>query len=866
MDLLYKIEFKDLNLLVRLEERNSKRVLYLDTLKSLAKEADRDALALLIKIHLRSPNASRGADTLSFQQIEVTPALSYDALRLMAKTGRLFFQGKSLSISPAPPVKLYWKGEKQGEKTGYLAACFQIQGRDVPVEACEKVFPGTPFWLIYESVLFSFSSSVSWKWIERFLAGPQFLEGMQKKKFLEEEAPVVWKEQAPEKPLQVFPELVLKDGTGSFADLWMEYPGVGSIAFEDLAPSVQGRARLKKEEAAWEKDLIECGFLRKKVGDSNYYVPTERANACLLLLLDVGWKIKDARGRTVYRQGELDFSVAEKKGAIAIRGQVCFGDKTASLRSHMEALRQGRMWVELDDSVGLLDRKKSVLIEGQWDEEGESLCLPKAQAVAALPLLNISSIRWEESVRQMAEGMAKGFGGADWDTALPDPSFKGTLLPYQQKGVNWLALLHRWGFSGLLADEMGLGKTVQVLAFFSRLNADGGRNLPILIVAPTSLLFNWQAEIRRFLSAEVYIHSGPHRLKRVDELRRLPWIVTSYALLRLDEEIFSQIEFEAIALDESNAIKTAATQTAQAAYRLKGRFRVALSGTPVENHLEEIGSQFRFLLPDLKFSLKPNELESVRRKLKPFILRRRKEEVQIDLPEKMEQVVWIEMEEVQRQVYESYRTTLRSGLLKKVGVEGIQAHRMEVLEAILRLRQICCDPRLVGDETGGAKLQRLMEEIEEAVLENRKILVYSQFTSMLHLIQAELHQKGIHPLYLDGSVGGEKRGELVRAFQEDPSCLVFLLSLKAGGVGLNLTAAETVVLFDPWWNEAVERQAIDRAHRIGQKKTVMAKRYLIPGTVEEKIQQLKAKKQSVADQLLEDQGDWSVDDLFSLLD
>jgi superfamily II DNA or RNA helicase len=865
MDLLYKVEFKDLNLLVRLEERNSKRILYLDTLKSLAKEADRDALALLIKIHLRSPNASRGADTLSFQQIEVNPALSYDALRSMAKTGRLFFQGKPLAISSAPLVKLYWKGEKQGEKACNLAAFFQIQGKDVPVEACAKVFPGTPFWLIYESVLFSFSSSVSWKWIERFLAGPQFLEGMQKKKFLEEEAPVVWKEQAPEKPLQVFPELILKDGTGSFADLWMEYPGVGCVAVEDLAPSVQGKARLKKEEAAWEKDLIECGFLRKKVGDSNYYVPTERASSCLLLLLDVGWKIKDARGRTVYRQGNLDFSVEEKEGAIAIRGQVCFGEETASFRSHRDALQQGRMWVEISDGkVGLLDRKKSVLIQGdQWDEEGKTLCLPKAQAVAALPLLDIPSIQWEGSVRRMAEGLRKG---ADWETALPDPSFKGTLLPYQQKGVDWLALLHRWGFSGLLADEMGLGKTVQVLAFFSRLNADRGRNLPILIVAPTSLLFNWQAEIRRFLSIEVYIHSGPHRLKGVDELKRLPWIVTSYALLRLDEEILSQIEFEAIALDESNAIKTSATQTAKAAYRLKGRFRIALSGTPVENRLEEIGSQFQFLLPDLKFSLKPNELESVRRKLKPFILRRRKEEVQIDLPEKMEQAVWIEMEEAQRQVYESYRTTLRSGLLKKVGVEGIQAHRMEVLEAILRLRQICCDPRLVGDEIGGAKLQRLKEEIEEAVLENRKMLVYSQFTSMLHLIRTELNQKGIHPLYLDGSMSGEKRGELVQAFQEDPNCLVFLLSLKAGGVGLNLTAAETVVLFDPWWNEAVERQAIDRAHRIGQKKTVMAKRYLIPGTVEEKIQQLKAKKQSVADQLLEDQGDWSVDDLFSLLD
>jgi len=863
MDLLYKIEFKEPHLLiVRLEERGSKRILYLDTLKALAKDADRDALSLLTKIHLRSPNASRVAETLSFQQIEVSAPHSYEALKLMAKTGRLFYQGKAIAISSAC-AKIYWKGEKHSEKSCTLSAVLQFQGQEVSLNVCSMVFPGTPFWFIHDFIIGSFTSEIHWKWIEIFLRGPVSLEGMQKKKFLEEEPTIIWKESAPERRLEVFPELVLKDSTGCFADLWMDYPGIGRVAFEDLAPSIQGRGRLKNEEAQWEKDLLETGFFRKIVGDSHYYAPSEKSRESLLLLLDIGWKIKDSKGRSIYRQGRLDLDLREENEAISLRGNVYFGTEKGSFKTVMESVSKGRMWVELNDqSIGLLDRKTVSFIEGEWKEE--TLYVRKIQIGAVLPFLDLPSVKWEENLRRMAEGLRQG---AAFETASPDRSFQGTLMPYQQRGVDWMAFLYRWNFSGLLADEMGLGKTVQVLAFFSRLAANPRTKLPILIVAPTSLLFNWRAEIGRFLpGASVYLHDGPERLKNASDFQGLPWIITSYALLRIDEELFSKMEFEAIALDESNAIKTAATQTAQAAYRLKGRFKVALSGTPIENRPEEIQSQFRFLIPDL---LDRNiEIEKLKGKLRPFILRRRKEEVQIDLPEKMETVVWIEMDEAQAQIYESYRSNLRSGLLKKVDKDGLQAHRMEVLEAILRLRQICCDPRLVGSEEEGAKLQRLLIEVEEALLENRKILIYSQFTSMLQLIGKELKKRGQEFLYLDGSTSGEKRGDLVRSFQEDPKSSIFLLSLKAGGVGLNLTAAETVLLFDPWWNEAIETQAIDRAHRIGQKKTVIAKRYLIPGTLEEKMLQLKAKKRAAADQILDSQGDFSnltADDLLFLL-
>jgi superfamily II DNA or RNA helicase len=676
--LIYKIEKKGRSLLVRLEQQGSRRILYLDTLKAIAKEIDQEALALLVKIHLQT---NRNAQTLSFDRIDVPPSHVEEALRLMRKTGRM---------------------------------------------VGEVIIPS-------------------------------------------------------EKPLEVLPRLVLQDASGSFANLWMDY-GIGQVAFEDFAPTIKGHPRLKKEEASWEKDLLEAGYARKMVGGSHYYCPSDKVKGALDLLLAVGWQIHHASGKPVGKQIEI----REENGRVVIRGPI----------------------------RGLLDQK--IQMGGVW--EGDALILKRSQVGAVLPLLSEAHVNWDENLRKLAEGLKSG---ASLETAPVDASFRGTLLPYQQKGVDWLQFLYRWGFSGLLADEMGLGKTVQVLAFLSRV----GTNLPILIVAPTSLLFNWEAEIQRFLPGHTNI------------------TLISYAALRLNG---MEGEFEVIVLDESNAIKTASTQTARAACKLKGRFRICLSGTPIENRPDEIWSQFHFLMPDL---IERNG-ETLKQQIRPFILRRRKEEVQLDLPEKIEQITWLEMDEAQRELYETYRKGIR--------VDGVS--RMQILEAILRLRQICCDPRLVGSELKGAKMDQLISDVQEALEQKRKVLIFSQFTSMLQLMRQEFKEA----LYLDGSIAAAERGELVRSFQEDPNSSLFLLSLKAGGVGLNLTAADYVFLFDPWWNEAVERQAIDRAHRIGQKKTVVAKRYLMAHSIEEKMLQLKGKKQHAADQLLDLEG-WTQEELLLLL-
>jgi SNF2 family DNA or RNA helicase len=451
-------------------------------------------------------------------------------------------------------------------------------------------------------------------------------------------------------------------------------------------------------------------------------------------------------------------------------------------------------------------------------------------------------------------------------TTYPGSQFIGELRPYQQEGVNWLSFLYEYGFHGILADDMGLGKTVQVLAFLSQLQL----SQPILIVLPTSLIFNWKKEIERFLPGQpVMVHHGSLRPKAFDLRSSGTFILTSYTTLRIDLPLFLSIEYQGVILDEAQVIKNAQTQTAQAVCRLNSQFRLSITGTPVENHLSELWSHFHFLIPELLGEHKEFEaeltagvadsryLKKIKRKIKPFILRRRKEEVAKDLPEKIEQIVWVEMAASQRQVYDEFLAGIRGNLLKKVETDGISRHRMEVLEAILRLRQICCHPLLVSahlaenQAIASSKLDILLQDLETILDEGRKVLVYSQFTSMLALIGKELKNRGWNFAYLDGST--MNREKVVNQFQEDPQVPIFLISLKAGGIGLNLTAADYVLLFDPWWNEAVENQAINRAHRIGRQDTVFAKRYLAQETIEEKIMILKEHKRLLIEDILDDE-------------
>jgi len=850
LQLVYRIQIKEPNTLsVRLEEKGSRRILYIDHLRLAMPEADRAAVNFLIEIHRKAPHVSRNLDTASFQCIEVPASLSNEAMRLMAKTGKLFFQDSLISLHPIA-AELIWKGEKHSERSCTIEAF--IDGE--PLSGMDLVFPGKPYWMIKKGIFRPLKTEISWSWLEKCLKGLLLLEGALQKKFLEEGLPILWKKKE-EVPLEVFPELVLQDATGSFAHLWMNYPGLGRVAFEDFSPTLQGKSRLKEAELLWEKDLLETAFIRKVVGATRYFCPGDQVSASLRFLLELGWKVVDCKGRRVYRQTRTSLSVKEIQEKIVLSGELCFQEKLTSLKASFP-----RLWLELDEhSVGLLDHKMlegvQTLLEDAVYEEG-AFSLPKQKISLLAPFLDRPEVNWSEQLFSTLSKMTKGV-----EESLPSSSFQGTLLAYQQKGLDWISHLHRFGFSGLLADDMGLGKTVQVLAFFSRLR----KNLPILIVAPTSLVLNWQREIERFLpSFPVYIHSGEKRLKDPLEIQKAPIVITSYALLRQEISLLEKVSFEVALLDESQAIKNKDTQTAKAAGRLQSRFRLCLSGTPIENRVEEFIAQFQFLLPNL-LSTK-DSLELLKRKSKPFFLRRRKADVNIELPEKREQILWLEMTELQAKMYEETHSQFKRGLLQKVEKDGASMHRMEILEAILRLRQICADPRLLKESFLGAKAELLQEEISSMLLEKQKVLVYSQFTSFLSFLKKDLSD--FSPLYLDGSMSFEQRGREVERFQDDPNAQLFLISLKAGGAGLNLTAADTVILLDPWWNDAVEQQAIDRAHRLGQTKKILAKRYLTPGSIEEKMLQLKQKKQQIADLLLDTQEEafsWSAEDLLHLL-
>jgi superfamily II DNA or RNA helicase len=472
----------------------------------------------------------------------------------------------------------------------------------------------------------------------------------------------------------------------------------------------------------------------------------------------------------------------------------------------------------------------------------------------------------------LGEGVALD-GPPDWrqwtrqqlqpDTLAPVPlgTLEEVLRPYQKHGVYWLSFLARNGFGGILADEMGLGKTLQALAFLQGLQ--GGVSL---IVCPSSLVQNWAREAAKFTPGmRVLALEGSDRHARMAGLGDCDLAITSYPLLRRDAERYAGIEFRAIILDEAQHIKNSETQNAQAAAGLRARHRMVLTGTPLENSVRDLWSIMNFAMPgylgsreDFKERYEQPLAQGgddagpvktrLAKRIRPFLLRRTKREVCKELPEKIEQVLYCSLTTKQTEVYEKLLRESRKQISELSGIKDQNKGRMLMLTALLRLRQACCDLRLLGMQEltqgqASAKLELLEELLREAIDGGHRVLIFSQFVSMLQLQKAALEAEEIPYCYLDGQT--KDRMRVVDRFQNDPSIPVFLISLKAGGVGLNLTGADTVVHFDPWWNPAVEAQATDRAHRIGQEKVVTAYKLITRGTVEEKILKLQQTKRGL---------------------
>ncbi|RFC37459.1 MAG: Superfamily II DNA or RNA helicase, SNF2 family [Candidatus Nitrotoga sp. LAW] len=498
--------------------------------------------------------------------------------------------------------------------------------------------------------------------------------------------------------------------------------------------------------------------------------------------------------------------------------------------------------------------------------------LSAVQAGRLAELEKVAGLRWlgGERLRELGRKL-HDFNGIQ--PVAPPAGLKTDLRGYQQEGLNWLQFLREYELAGILADDMGLGKTVQALAHLLVEKESGRMNHPSLVVAPTSLMFNWLRETERFApDLRVLVLQGQLRKQHFESIGAYDLVLTTYPLLPRDKEVLTGQEFHLLILDEGHIIKNPKSQATQIVHQIKARHRLALTGTPLENHLGELWSLFHFLLPGLlgddknfrKLFRTPIEKQGdntrravLSRRIAPFLLRRTKAQVAKELPPKTEIIRSCELSGAQRDLYETIRVAMHEKIRLEIDKKGMNRSHIIILDALLKLRQICCDPRLLKlpaakQVTHSAKLELLMSLLPDMVEEGRSILLFSQFTSMLTLIELELAKFNLPYVKLTGDT--RDRATPVQRFQSG-EIPIFLISLKAGGVGLNLTTADTVIHYDPWWNPAVENQATDRAHRIGQENPVFVYKLITESTVEEKIVAMQEKKRNLAQGILDDNGE-----------
>ncbi|HTS64589.1 MAG TPA: SNF2-related protein [Candidatus Acidoferrales bacterium] len=620
------------------------------------------------------------------------------------------------------------------------------------------------------------------------------------------------------------------------------------------------------EQAA--KDLL--ASLNVKFQPGNYYqrdpcweiAPTKLPRV-VHALVEAGWHL-EAEGKIFRRPGSFRMEVSSGVDWFELHGEVSYGETAAQLPELLAALRRGDNMVRLDDGTyGMLPEEwlaRIGALAGMGTAHEGHVRFRRSQAGLLDALLATQpEARCDETFARLRDEM-RAFDGI---AAAEQPEgFVGRLRDYQREGLGWMHFLRRFGFGGCLADDMGVGKTAQVLALLETRReprAEGKIAKPSLVVVPKSLVFNWKQEAERF-TPRLRLLDYTGLARELGELGGYDVVLTTYGTLRRDALRLKDVDFDYVILDEAQAVKNAATESSKAVRLLRGDHRLALSGTPVENHLGELWTLFEFLNPGMLgaasvFKLTGGSLrvlgEEARRllahALRPFILRRTKEQVARELPQKTEQTIYCEMEPAQRKLYDELRSHYRSSLLGRIAAQGLAKSKIQVLEALLRLRQAACHPGLLDPqrvEEPSAKLDVLLAQLREVLEEGHKALVFSQFTSLLSIVRARLDAERVNYEYLDGAT--HDRQSCVERFQTDEACRVFLVSLKAGGLGLNLTAAEYVFLLDPWWNPAVEAQAVDRAHRIGQTRNVFAYRLIARDTVEEKVLELQTNKRDLA--------------------
>lgn len=671
-----------------------------------------------------------------------------------------------------------------------------------------------------------------------------------------------------------------------------------------------------KRSRQWENIMVEIlGDAGLKLYEGSLFIAKDEGQNMIELINRNTEKLKkqgfiidqSLLGKT-YHLGEsnVSFNITQQKDWFDLEAIVKFGNfQVPFMKLKQYILSGNREFVLPDESIAIIPEEWFTRFSNLFDftdNKSESLQVRKYHFGLLEGMFNKETFDHQSIIPPFDE---------NHDYELPK-DFRAELRPYQVTGYKWLRYMHDNSFGACLADDMGLGKTLQVLAYLqyqkenarlasrepARLEpaiqydlfAGHGAHAPIpagqapqveeifdeqqgkaiaLVVVPTSLIYNWQSEAGRFTSLRLYIHSGFNRARTLDNaVRNFDVIITSYGTVRNDIEIFSGIDFDTVVLDESQAIKNPGSQTAICVNQLKARQKFVMTGTPVENSVTDLWSQINFLNPGVLgnyhfFTKKyvtaiekdKNEKDTIalRNIVRPFILRRTKEQVASDLPGKTEKIILCEMTDEQKQKYESIKSVFRNELLTSIQETGFRKSNLMILNGLIKLRQIANHPLLSEkDYLGGSgKFDEIIESVYNVIKSGHKVLIFSQFVQHLALLKGYFDSKKIDYLYIAGNIPSIERKRLVDQFQKENKASVFLISLKAGGTGLNLTEADYVFILDPWWNPAVERQAMDRTHRIGQDKPVFVYKFITKDTIEEKIVNLQKRKQKVSDDILD---------------
>ncbi len=673
--------------------------------------------------------------------------------------------------------------------------------------------------------------------------------------------------------------------TGLQGDVTFDYNGFAVSPDEErtrLLDRENWRAINRNEQAEGQHldELWECGFRSES---RSCGCSLEEAPEAIGSLLERGWRVEAKDGKPL-RSGSTPSVNVSSSGMdwFDLDGEVEFPETSVELPRAVHEFLEGNRTVRLDNgSRGLLPldwlrRHAGELALGletdgkrsKGSKQEASLRYHKSQALALDNLVREDTGAHLEDHFLRIRDELRRFEGLE--PVEPPSEFRGDLREYQKEGLSWFEFLSRFGFGGVLADDMGLGKTVQVLAWLLQ-RKHNGTDAPSIVVAPASLVLNWREEARRFApQLSLFAHIGQERASGAEELHHADLVLTTYGILLRDASMLGEIQFDHAILDESQAIKNSQSKTFQAAKALHSRHRLCLTGTPLENSLSELWSQMDFLNPGLLRSSTRFEQtlagpaqrgdsqagESLRRLIKPFVLRRTKEQVAPELPDKAEYTITCPMHKEQSELYSRFLAHYRESVLGVVDEQGMNRSKIKVLEALLRLRQIACHPGLVDHQgTDSGKMDKLRDLVREVRSGGRKALIFSQYTKLLGLIKKEFESQGIPYFSLDGRTPQKRRKQRVDAFQESEESCFFLISLKAGGTGLNLTAADYVFILDPWWNPAVEMQAVDRTHRIGQEKKVVSYRLISEASVEEKVLSLQEKKQEMVSSVLSGSND-----------